>query len=422
MYSKRKVQRNSVRQNNTGRDTTRNGRKSRKVVLEPNFSVILVTFITGIVSWVIAYSVYCLCIDIMSRPLLIALMFLILFLSVVMAITLTNIISGTDNYDISPFEGLGMTLVIVVVIAIVLFGCGVLFQWIYGMEFASNVFEPTSYIFVIDDSGSMQENDPDSLRYFAVEEVLSDRPDDFPYMVYGFADDISILRDMAPKSEELGNINGKSEGGTAIRAAMLQVIEDYENQVWEGGDFPKVILLTDGYAGDIGLFQPIKSILKRYKRNGISISTVGLGNVDDNVMKQIANTTGGVFIDVADAGELSGAIISAITQVITRDLLSVRYTNNLNWLYAILRVVFLFLLGSLMGVGVMLAYGQMQGMEVVLISSFIKSLIGALIMELGINMVGFSDKIMWLLLWVLLSLTIAMKETKPIHRSFRKVI
>lgn len=42
---------------------------------------------------------------------------------------------------------------------------GTLFQWIYGLHYDREPTEPTAYIFVIDDSGSMESNDPDQLRY-----------------------------------------------------------------------------------------------------------------------------------------------------------------------------------------------------------------------------------------------------------------
>ena len=174
---------------------------------------------------------------------------------------------------------------------------------------------------------------------------------------------------------------------------------------------PKVILLTDGYATDIGLFKSINSVLKTYVKNRISISTVGLGDVDTNLMNKIAKTTGGVFIDVSDASDLGDAMTSAATQYTSRDLLSTRYTTNLNFLYALLRIIFISILGIAIGFAAAIAYGSQESSTLIFVSSAIKSIVGAILMEIGTDVIGISDKLVWFVLWILISVTIATKQT-----------
>ena len=227
-----------------------------------------------------------------------------------------------------------------VLLAPVLFvALGALFQWIYGLHINPNSSEPTSYVFVIDDSGSMEENDPGQLRYDAIGEVLEKKPSDFPYMVYGFANDVILLREMQPVSNGTAGLIGNSNGGTSIKGALDQVISDYQNGVWDGGRSPKVILLTDGYATDLGWFSSISGTLKQYARNRISISTIGLGDVDVGLLERIAAATGGVFIDISDASSLADAMENAATQYAIDDLLTTRYPGRMDILFGFLRIL-----------------------------------------------------------------------------------
>ena len=240
---------------------------------------------------------------------------------------------------------------------IIIFGVGTLFQWLYSLNPNDENIAPTSYIFVIDDSSSMQDNDSSGERFRAIHVVLKDMPDDFPYMVYGFSNDAIIVKKMGPISDGIPQFEGNYSGGTEIKLTLTKIMSDMENGVWDGGETPKVILLTDGYATDIGWFTNISKILKQYAAKHVSISTVGLGQVDTNLMNKIAKSTGGVFIDVSDAAALSEAMNTAAREYADRDLLSIRYISSFNVIYGFLRVLFLSLLGSGLGFLVAVAYG-----------------------------------------------------------------
>lgn len=287
------------------------------------------------------------------------------------------------------------------------------------MNIDNQIVQPTSYIFVIDDSGSMKDIDPEQERYSAIKTVLQDKPEDFSFMIYSFANDATIIRDMASISEGIPEIRGNNEGKTAIRTTLGKVLDDFKAKKWDGGSTPKVILLSDGAATDINLFSGINKILKRYASNHISISTVGLQYADEELMNKIAKKTGGVFVNIADASQLSEAMRSAGMEYTERDLLSIRYMASLNFLYGILRIVFLAILGVLLGFEVCLSYGSNESSNLIICSSIIKAIIGAFIMEFGTGILGFSDKFTWFVLWVLLALTIATRISHSINKSNR---
>ncbi len=401
----------------SGRNNTRPSRGTPAGTSEKmNYILLAVTAGAGVIAWIIGSLVYSGMVDTASRPWLIGLIFLILYIIVVLAVFVYSNITVIYRENIltgNPDKGL--TALILLAGAVIVFLLATLFQWLYGLSSKTEQAGPTSYIFVIDDSGSMAENDPHGERYSAIREVLKDMDSDFPYMVYGFSNETSVLQPMTTVSRGLPNLSGESSGGTAIRGALTRVLDDYESGVWDGGDCPRVILLTDGAAGDIGLFRPINPVLKKYAKARISISTIGLGQADENLMRKIAEATGGIFINVSDAASLSPAMKSAAIQTSTHDLLSVRYTNHLSWLYGILRVLFLTILGCLIGLGVLIAYGYMNTAMLLLIAAAGTSLLGALLMELGTGL-GASAGLMWLLLWILYSATLA---AKPVYDAGR---
>lgn len=258
----------------------------------------------------------------------------------------------------------------------------------------------------------MQESDPNMLRYEAIEQVLDGMPEDFPYMIYSFSNDVQKIRDMRPISDGVGEIPSESNGGTSIRGALNRVLDDYKDKIWQDDQRrTKVILLTDGYATDIGFFRPIGRTLKKFAKAHISVSTVGLGQVDTKLMEKIAETTDGVFLQAEDAALLKDAMTSAARQYSeVRNLLSVRAPQEKDWLYGMMRVLFLTLLGT--GIGCMMIFASTKEEDAVLItvSSAAKSLAGALLMEILVQGAGVSANVMWLILWLLIAALISRVE------------
>ncbi len=385
-----------------------------------NIALLIVTILVGLASWLIGTIFYELFLDQIPRIFVIGAVFAILTVILLIVVHGISRISGAYEEPVIALPDIpGLIPILIAVGTVAVFFLSALFQWIYALDFNRQVSAPTSYVFVIDDSGSTENSDPNQMRYSAIDAVLEDVDESFPYMVYSFADDYEILRDMAPVSEGKGDVTGESYGGTAIRGVLEQVMEDYQNQVWDGGAQPKVILMTDGYATDISLFSSIHSVLKDYVNAGISVSTVGLDQVDEDLLTQIAETTGGVYVQAEDAGDLSSAMQSAVSQTSSRDLLSARYADQGNFRLALMRVVFLFILGTGIGLLAMLVYGNEESAMLMVISSAVKALAGALVMELGTGVFGMPAKLAWLILWILIAATIAKKPARDRHEKPR---
>ena len=378
-----------------------------------NIVLLIATLITGIAGWILSKIIYDKLIDSIPRSVLIGCAVAVLTLILTIVIFIISANGGAANSNIiTGSSGTGSIFPFLIIGTLIVFAVSSVLQLIYGLETPMSYHNATSYIFLIDDSGSMSGSDENGLRYKAVGEVLESMDDSFPFMVYGFSDDTAILREMGPKSDGIPELAGYASGGTEMKSALTKVLEDCKNGVWDGGEAPKVILLSDGAATDFHNVSRILPLLSEYVEEGINISTVGLIQVDENAMREIANATGGVYVSVKDAAGLAEAMKNAGARHSVRDLVSIRYRRKLDGLYGFMRIIFLIIIGGLLGFFKAVAYGDRDSTKMILVSSLIFSAIGSLFMELGTGVLGRSSRTMWFLLWILFSLTVAYAPKK----------
>ena len=285
-------------------------------------------------------------------------------------------------------------------------------EWVYECDLYEKSAEPTSYGFVLDESGSMATSDTDGKRYEAIREIISEKESSFPYMIYTFADEVKLVREMKPISEGHEDFPPVSDGGTSIGGAVARLRSDYESGVWKDQNHPKVIFLTDGYATDLpwGIFgfsekRTLNGHLKNLGEAGVEISTVGLGSADEGLLRHIAETTGGTFISIEDASQLTESMKQAALSQSGRTLLSERRARRGDWIYALMRIAFLFIIGALSGASMMIAYSSDVSTPLIIVLSIGEALLGGLLMEFGLK-AGISQPILWCILWVLISLTV----------------
>lgn len=375
---------------------------------EFNIFLALVTAIAGVIAFIFG-GLLIRGNQLMAKVLSVGLQFGLLTFVVLIAVSILSLIQGTSSRSASflesPVGKIALTVACTLIIALL----AGLFQWLYGLNKDRKVVPSTSYVFVIDDSGSMSTSDPNQKRYSAIQAVMQNMPGDFPYMVYGFSDNIEILRDMMPASQGTPAIYSQSNGGTSIKGALSRVISDYQSGVWSGGAAPRVILLTDGYPTDMAFSREINSVLQQYVASGIIICTVGLDKVDESLMRQIAQTTGGVFINVDNASDLSSSMAQAAISHSSRDLLSYRYPETNGWLRGIMRVFFLFVLGALVGLASALVYGAPDSLAFSALTSAGQALVGAILFELFTAPLHASDRLMQLILWILIATLLGIK-------------
>lgn len=371
-----------------------------------DLKLLIATAVAGFIAFIIEQALYAALIDVLPRPVLIAVLMLIL--AAVCSIVISVVVKITDETQDEFLFLDGRTLISIglVVCLFVMLLLTMLMEWIYDHEEVKTI-SASSYIFVLDESGSMSGNDPDYERYEAVDTVINTMATDFSYAVYMFSDNCVCIRDMAPASERgvsrPSDADQSMMGGTYISYALECVYNDIQSGKMSVGDYPQVILLTDGYASDMSWFTG-KGILKDYDKAGIMISTVGLGNVDKSLMTEIAGKTGGQYIYVNDAGQLAHGFTSVTYQDTQRDLISVRKMAEKNGLYMFLRILFLALIGAMMAFVKAMACADEDSTMFILIEGAIAGLVAALIMEIGLA-IAVPLFLCRLIYWMLLAVT-----------------
>lgn len=337
--------------------------------------------------------------EVIPMPLLIGLYFLGLALFV--AAGCAVIVGFMYHYN----HGYRDILVRCLLLFLGVFAAAAFFEFLYELQIHGKDREPSSYIFLMDSSGSMEINDPAGKRYDAIQSVLEDREEGFPFAVYTFSDDSRLVRDMGPVSEGTEFQMDEPYGGTAIRTVLSDLYDDIDSGRLNPGENARVLLFSDGYATDMGIFSnfSLGKILKKYSRDSISISTVGLGKPDDTLMSRIAGKTGGVYVSVDDADQLNQAMREAATMRSTRNLLDYRSDVKFDFLYTLLRF------GAVLVIGLLLAglktYISESVLDTrpVLISSIVGSLLAAFFVEFGMNKLGLFPWLMRLLMCIFLA-------------------
>lgn len=385
----------------------------RNIKAKINKPVVLMSVVGGGIIWFLCnylYSNYKLQIaGFLMIPTLCSILFAVLFFTV----WIGSIVTGAFDKQSSFYSGLGSMFKYFAVGIVGVFFVTMLLEYLYELNLKQKAIEPSSYIFVIDESGSMSGNDPKGLRYDAISEIMNSPENMLPYMVYTFSSESRILRNMGTLAPDEAKIPVTCDGTTSIREITLRILQDYKEKKWNGGDNPKIIFLTDGFATDLdngflwfkGNVPEFNAALEEYSKLGINISTVGLGSVDKELMRKMAETTGGVFISVDQATDLAAAMKTAATSYSERNLLSVRYMKHMNKLFGFLRIFFLSLIGLLIGGLLAFAYMEDSSMPFIVINSAAGSILGSVLLEVGIQN-GVYQSVLWFILWILFAATL----------------
>ena len=272
---------------------------------------------------------------------------------------------------------------------LVLFVLGMLFEFLYELNVVQAQPVKDNYIFAIDNSGSMAQNDPDQKRVSAIHQLLEDKDESVRFAVYTFSEEIRCIREMQPVSDGVGALEISPNGGTPIVGVLTQIMDDMDSGALPYDVGSQVILLTDGYATDNSFFSlRLNKILKEFNKKKVSISTVGLGDVDEQFLSNISGKTGGISVTTDNVDELGNAMASAVrTADVSRNLLSARAQANLNWLYAIMRILFVAILGMVF-IGIKVAMtDDSTNARMIIISSVIGSVLGAMLLEIGLSFI-----------------------------------
>lgn len=377
-----------------------------------NKSIKRITLFYGIVFSAVSIHLYTVYKNLVYRPLLIAGLFTIFFFILSMIAFVGSMITGTFSDTLPKRDGRSNNrLLILAFILISTIGTAFLsfsLEWIYELNPKKEPPpSPTSYILIVDRSGSTADTDPDNLRISAanglIQKVTTENK--LPVAVYFYSNEVVNARTISLSSEPV--LCPKSEGGTATKLALETVYADIDKDSW--GEEPKVVLLSDGQAGDYYSNREIDSLLESYKKAGVTVSTVGLSERVRS-LEYIAKKTGGAYVYAKNAEDLADVLYRAAITYGQRDLLSFRGDTFCPPLYAVLRILFLFILGVILSGLQALFSGDIYSFKDQTIKSILVGIIAGIGME--ICSVFCYEDIFWYIFWPLLAMVLFLRPEK----------
>lgn len=188
---------------------------------------------------------------------------------------------------------------------------------------------------VIDQSGSMEGNDPDELRLSAAASTASALLGEDAARVALFAfprqqdlgefEDVDLVQDYTtdPEAVDAGitTLSGEEGGGTPLYDALTEVLT-HQEATREGDEQAALIVLTDGSDGESSA--GVEDVVAQATAAGVRIFAAGLGDsVDFDELGELTAGTGGVFVPATDAESLdqtltglAGAVYGNVTLTI----------------------------------------------------------------------------------------------------------
>jgi Ca-activated chloride channel family protein len=269
-------------------------------------------------------------------------------------------------------------------------------------------------VLVIDNSGSMAQNDPNNDRIAAAKNMIGQMDKDKRVAVILFGDEPQVLQPFTPVGtdaekqavyDKLEQIPS-TDSGTNFDLALSETLRQIQNR-GESDNGAMVILLSDGYS-DLDT----ATALAPYMERNIAVNTVGLSVTDSGgvgLLRAIAQMTGGTYYDVTDAGQLSLVFGEIYNSLGDRTLLTERTGMYADSTYlAIYRTVALVIIGALIGLALGLMFDNRYLARNFAIGGIPAGLLAGLLLENGLHGSIWLDPIVRLLAAVLLAGVIAL--------------
>lgn len=254
-------------------------------------------------------------------------------------------------------------------------------------------------VLIIDNSGSMQETDPDNARYEAAIILF----DDMPKLLQPFVrlKNQSIKDDVNSQLDKIESTNGGTNIGLALDEAMEQIRKEGSNRG------AMAILLSDGVS-EVNTEQALADYVSR----GTIVNTIGLGLTNQQgsgLLEDIANRTGGRYYDVSDSANVSMVFQQIYDNIDDRTLITERIgtTENSSY-YKVLRIIALLLIGAAMGLSLGLLFDNRYLARSFSAGGVVAGFIAGMVLEFGLSGSAFQDGVVRLLACLILAAVITL--------------
>ncbi|MCV4235714.1 VWA domain-containing protein [Virgibacillus sp. LDC1] len=315
---------------------------------------------------------------------------------------------------------------------VALFLLGMLFEWVYQLN-PGSAKPVKDIVLVIDNSGSMNETDPNQDRYTAAKNLINRMDPDNRVSVMVFDHATTLLqpftrvKNQETKDEIIAEIDGlaATDGGTDISLAL----EDTMTHIQESHDAGRsamVIMLSDGFSET-----DHARVLADYKQQQIAVNTIGLSLVNPDgaqLLQTIAAETGGQYYDVQNAADLSFIFQKIYNDVGDRSLLTKR-TGAMedSVYYQIGRIAAMLLIGAAMGLALGTMFDNRHLALSFSIGGAVSGVLAGIVLEYGLSGEEIGDASVRLIACLILAgiialftLVIPVKESSRIIRNVQR--
>ena len=328
---------------------------------------------------------------------------IVLFGLIMMIFTL-GILGGSIVSTVTYNVDSGKAVIAVIVCAVAMFMLGIVFEFIYEIDLRPKTtavpadVSISDYIFCIDDSGSMGENDPNNERYVAFNDIINQLDENNNVGLIRFAGKAFATANPKPLNEkqiqDFQDTMQKGAGlfggaGTNFEKPLKSAYKMYE-KLGISGRNQIVVLLSDGQAG-----LDIDEMTSIYNEAGIIICSVFLGEGEmPEILTELAEETGGIALSVTDANELIDTFKNIVSKTdrkstdvgtYRRFIWNARtFSDQYNVLAMIERVVFFTVFGLLFGLAFYVILGQALSLQRYI--SLLEGFLCGVLLEVGFGL------------------------------------
>lgn len=388
---------------------------------EYDLASLLISVVAGVLCFFVGNSVYVrLMFGNMWRPLVIGLFFLIVTVFLLVAARLCAAVGG---YSRASMKDNLKALAIVVVI----FLSVILFEFVYERDLTifkreenAPAAEVSSYVFLIDTTVSMQSNDPYHESEAAISEVMSNERN-MDYCVYTFSDDAELYHGMKAASRVKRQSYSFEYDGlcTDILQSLDTVLDDIAVGKIAAGNRPLILIVTDGESNG----NEMDLLLDKADRVNAILCAIGFGGAEETFVESLTARSSGVFRMIDNASNITSSFrdvvsdvkrqeILATTAGYQRDMLSTRERAGLDWVLAAERILFLAALGFM--------YLLLKSFQIrsggsslnTLVPNIVVIAIGAMSIEIGMNLLHFPAWLMRMIMCICFTLIIVCRGEK----------
>lgn len=176
---------------------------------------------------------------------------------------------------------------------------------------------PSSFVFLIDNSGSMRDEMP-LLRESMTMLAKQLRPqDNIGIVTYGGGAKVLIKSATGDDGKKIQSaIEGLTAGGHTPGAAGIKTAYDLAAKNFIKGGNNRVVLVTDGdFNVGVSSESELISLIEKKRETGVYLTVIGMGfgNYKDNKMKMLANKGNGNYIYIDSLREARHALVNEMS-------------------------------------------------------------------------------------------------------------